>query len=112
MFDLSRLRAGSRVYWGVCLGLCVCSFLFGAGQVSAVPGSRSIRPAAGLASFVVRVLVDSPEIQAAEAAVDAAMARQRGAGLPLYNPEWSSRPNCCGGVAVRISNTWRASVRP
>jgi cobalt-zinc-cadmium efflux system outer membrane protein len=53
--------------------------------------TAAARPAAhlpaGLDGFVDQVLADNPEVQAAEAAVSAAQARQRGAGLPLYNPE-------------------------
>jgi outer membrane protein, heavy metal efflux system len=40
-----------------------------------------------LAAIVNRALATSPEIQAAQATVDAAQARLAGAGLPLNNPE-------------------------
>lgn len=40
-----------------------------------------------LAAWVNEVLLQNPEMQAAEAAVDAASARLRAAGQPLFNPE-------------------------
>jgi outer membrane protein, heavy metal efflux system len=47
--------------------------------------SSSSQPA--LAAFVRKVLDSNPGVQAAEAAVNAAQARERAAERPLYNPE-------------------------
>lgn len=40
-----------------------------------------------LSDFVSRVLAENPGVQAAQAAFDAALARQKAAGKPLFNPE-------------------------
>jgi outer membrane protein TolC len=47
--------------------------------------SSSSQPA--LAAFVRKVLDSNPGVQTAEAAVNAAQARERAAERPLYNPE-------------------------
>lgn len=47
--------------------------------------------APSLGAFIQQVLVNSPAIQAAEANVAAANARERAMGRPLYNPELSAQ---------------------
>lgn len=74
------LRLGLRA----CLRGCLCACMSLAACSAPVAAAA---PPAGLAPFINQVLTDSPDVQAAEAAVAAAQARQRGAGLPLYNPE-------------------------
>ncbi len=49
--------------------------------------SPSARDTTNLGPFINRILDENPEIQAAQAAIDAARARVQGAGLPIYNPE-------------------------
>lgn len=51
------------------------------------PSSTETRLSPALPAFVSTVLQDNPRLQAARSAVDAAQARTRGAGKPLYNPE-------------------------
>lgn len=51
------------------------------------PSSTETRLSPALPAFVRTVLEDNPKLQAARSAVDAAQARARGAGKPLYNPE-------------------------
>ncbi len=68
-------------------GLCACLV---AGTASAIPSgepSSSAGNVADLGPFINQILDENPEIQAAQAAVDAAQARTQGAGLPIYNPE-------------------------
>jgi len=67
-------------------GLCACLLAGAFVAPSATAASPHGQPA-GLATFVDQVLIDSPEIQAADAAVSAAVTRQSAAGLPIYNPE-------------------------
>lgn len=52
----------------------------------ATPASEVSAPQA-LTSFANRILQGHPRVQAAQAQLDAAMARERGAGRALYNPE-------------------------
>jgi len=71
-------------------GLCVC--LVASTTIawsSAIPPGEPSSPAedvAGLGPFINQILDENPQIQAAQAAIDAARARVQGAGLPIYNP--------------------------
>ncbi|MCF6355460.1 MAG: TolC family protein [Candidatus Polarisedimenticolaceae bacterium] len=72
-------------------GLCAClvasaATVWSSNLLSEQPAS-SAGERAGLSPFIKRILDENPEIQAAQAAIDAARARAQGAGLPLYNPE-------------------------
>ncbi len=72
-------------------GLCVCliagaATAWSSNLLSEQPSS-SAGNIAGLGPLINRILDENPEIQAAQAAIDAARARLQGAGLPIYNPE-------------------------
>ncbi len=73
---MSLFRPGAR--WRPCLALCALL----AQPLAAAPSGD-----ADAAAIVARALQTHPEIRAAEASVEAARARLRGAGRPLNNPE-------------------------
>ncbi len=72
-------------------GLCACLVASAtAAWSSDVPSGVQSPPVGNvtnLSQFINRILDRNPEIQAAQAAIDAARARVQGAGLPIYNPE-------------------------
>jgi len=72
-------------------GLCACLVANAATAWSSISPSgqppSSARNVTNLSQFINRILDENPEIQAAQAAIDAAHARVQGAGLPIYNPE-------------------------
>jgi len=72
-------------------GLCVCFIASSTNAWSSVTPPEeppsSAKSTAGLGSFINRILDENPEIQAGQAAIEAARARVQGAGLPIYNPE-------------------------
>lgn len=72
-------------------GLCACLVASATAAWSSVTPSGVPSPSVGnvtsLSQFINQILDQNPEIQAAQAAIDAARARVQGAGLPIYNPE-------------------------
>lgn len=76
-----------------CLRASLCACLVASGATVWAPAilsaglPSSVDSAVGLGPFINRILDANPEIQAAQAAVDAASARVLGVGLPLHNPE-------------------------
>jgi cobalt-zinc-cadmium efflux system outer membrane protein len=70
-------------------GLFACLFIFVTWTPAAFSKANSSQDhgVQQLAAIVNQSLESNPEIQAAQAAVDAAQARLTGAGLPLNNPE-------------------------
>ncbi|MCF6282917.1 MAG: TolC family protein [Candidatus Polarisedimenticolaceae bacterium] len=72
-------------------GLCACFLASTANAWSSINPSGQPSPSIGRASslglFINQILGKNPEIQAAEAAIEASRARAQGAGLPIYNPE-------------------------
>ncbi len=72
-------------------GLCACLMASATAAWSSATSSGvpppSVGNITGLSQFINRILDQNPEIQAAQAAIEAARARVQGAGLPIYNPE-------------------------
>ncbi len=68
------------------LGLVVLALAFGGGRF-AMAGSASAADEPALRALAGQLLEVNPQVSAARAALDAAEARQRAAGKPLYNPE-------------------------
>ena len=72
-------------------GLCACLVASATAAWSSDTSSGVQSPPVGnvtnLSQFINRILDRNPEIQAAQAAIDAARARVQGADLPIYNPE-------------------------
>jgi cobalt-zinc-cadmium efflux system outer membrane protein len=98
------------------VGLCACliantSIAWAISTLpTALPGQppSSHRGAEALGLYLNRILDESPEIQAAQATVDAERARLQGAGMPLYNPELELEAERVSGISnfgVGLSQT-------
>jgi len=82
MFSFTRIHAG--------LCACLLACVIWTAPLSAKTGSLDADSNAErqqLSGLIAQILAENPEIQAAQAAVDAAKARLSGAALPLNNPE-------------------------
>lgn len=83
MYQFSLLR------WPATLVACLLALPVWA-TTNQPPASAPVWPrtqqALALTQFVVDILATNPRVRAAEAAVNAAQARERAAGKPLYNP--------------------------
>ena len=82
--------SNNRMAWVVaCLGLLINPTGLGAERPSHRQPDAGIAdtPAVSLVTLAEQVLRDNPQVQAARAALEAARARTRAAGKPLFNPE-------------------------
>ncbi len=92
---------------GAALAICLSSSL-----VADVRGAQAADAGAGLAvrDYVAQVLATHPALLAAQAEVDAARARLRAQGRPLYNPELDVEYDNALDNGTRVGITQRFNV--